>query len=147
MYMFSAYPLEAITDPFGDYVAFSHAGHGVNSYAINYHVQSGQVAFVRPSRLGRYLHGQRRTGNEDHGLVRDLQDTPRIGSNRCHRGSPHPRTAGGGTERLRGENVCGWLDESLDELNSRAWLAGHHTVEMSALETGLALLREKIGPA
>ena len=37
MYGFHLYPAEAVAEPIDNYVALSHAGHGVNSYAINYH--------------------------------------------------------------------------------------------------------------
>ena len=36
MYMFDTYLHDALADQSPDYVAFSHAGHGVNSYALNY---------------------------------------------------------------------------------------------------------------
>ena len=36
MYLFDDYLNEVLTEKTPDYVALSHAGHGVNSYALNY---------------------------------------------------------------------------------------------------------------
>ncbi|MFD1047412.1 hypothetical protein ACFQ1S_18620, partial [Kibdelosporangium lantanae] len=44
MYLFKHYILEVLTGPVEDYVAVSHAGHGVNSYAVNYQLVHGPVA-------------------------------------------------------------------------------------------------------
>ena len=48
MYMFGEYPAEVLLGMAPEYVAVSHAGHGVNSYALNYHiVLGGLAAFVQ----------------------------------------------------------------------------------------------------
>ena len=44
MYFFDQYITEAMTDCPADYVAVSHAGHGANSYAINYNLVEGPLA-------------------------------------------------------------------------------------------------------
>jgi hypothetical protein len=44
MYMFSRYTAEATRLGIADYLAISHAGHGVNSYALNYHLVLGPLA-------------------------------------------------------------------------------------------------------
>jgi hypothetical protein len=54
MYMFAADPvfiLGVLRDQVEDYVAISHAGHGINSYAINYHLVHGDLAV--PSTQGK----------------------------------------------------------------------------------------------
>lgn len=38
MYMLDPYPHEVVAGPLEDYIAVSHAGHGINSYALNYHL-------------------------------------------------------------------------------------------------------------
>jgi hypothetical protein len=38
------YLVEAIAEPVEDYVAVSHAGHGVNSYGLNFHLVYGPIA-------------------------------------------------------------------------------------------------------
>ena len=44
MYIFRKYPGEILKAPVADYLAISHAGHGVNSYSINYHLVLGPLA-------------------------------------------------------------------------------------------------------
>jgi hypothetical protein len=44
MYIFGRYPGEILKAPVADYLAISHAGHGVNSYSINYHLVWGPLA-------------------------------------------------------------------------------------------------------
>src|SRR5687768_13517311 len=44
MYFFDGYVKEALTKRPAAYVAVSHAGHGANSYAINYHLIDGPLA-------------------------------------------------------------------------------------------------------
>lgn len=44
MYFFQRYPAEVLTGSPRDYIAISHAGHGANSYAINYHLVDGVIA-------------------------------------------------------------------------------------------------------
>jgi len=38
--------LDVLRDEVGDYAAVSHAGHGINSYAINYHLVHGKLAVL-----------------------------------------------------------------------------------------------------
>ena len=44
MYMFGEYVDEAVAASPENYVAISHAGHGINSYAITYHLVYGRLA-------------------------------------------------------------------------------------------------------
>ena len=44
MYMFLDHVTEAMSRRVGDYMAVCHAGHGVNSYCVNYHLVWGPVA-------------------------------------------------------------------------------------------------------
>ena len=49
MYMFARDPtfiVDVLHDRVEDYVAISHAGHGINSYAINYHLVHGDLAVL-----------------------------------------------------------------------------------------------------
>jgi hypothetical protein len=43
MYFFDFYLSEALTGASPDYIAVSHAGHGVNSYALNYQIVDGPL--------------------------------------------------------------------------------------------------------
>lgn len=56
MYMFDEYIEEAIAAATADYVAISHAGHGINSYGLNYHLVCGAVAlFTQDGWGGGYM--------------------------------------------------------------------------------------------
>jgi hypothetical protein len=52
MYMFRDYLMEALDNPVDDYVAISHAGHGVNSYALSYHLVSGPLVLFAQTHWG-----------------------------------------------------------------------------------------------
>jgi len=52
MYMFDKYLSEALTGNAGDYLAFSHSGHGANSYALNYHIVHGPLVLMVQAGFG-----------------------------------------------------------------------------------------------
>jgi hypothetical protein len=52
MYMFRRYVEEALAGPVDDYLAISHAGHGVNSYGLNYHLVYGPLALFTQNGWG-----------------------------------------------------------------------------------------------
>jgi len=52
MYMFDRYVDEALAGPVDDYLAISHAGHGVNSYGLNYHLVCGPLALFTQNSWG-----------------------------------------------------------------------------------------------
>jgi hypothetical protein len=52
MYMFHRYVEEALFSPVDDYIAISHAGHGVNSYGLNYHLVYGPLALFTQNLWG-----------------------------------------------------------------------------------------------
>lgn len=56
MYMFDEYIDEAIVGRIVDYVAVSHAGHGFNSYGLNYHLVHGSLGiFTQDGWGGAYM--------------------------------------------------------------------------------------------
>lgn len=56
MYMFGRYLVEAVAWPVEDYVAVSHAGHGANSFGLNYHLVYGPIAvFAQTGWGGAYM--------------------------------------------------------------------------------------------
>ena len=56
MYVFERYVTEAIDEPVGDYAAVSHAGHGSNSYGLNFDlVHEGVGVFVQHGWGGVYM--------------------------------------------------------------------------------------------
>jgi len=52
MYLFNSYPGEAQAGPVADYLAFSHAGHGVNSYAFTYQLVDGPLVLMVQAPFG-----------------------------------------------------------------------------------------------
>jgi hypothetical protein len=52
MYLFDAYLYEALCADVEPYVAVSHAGHGVNSYALNYHLVYGPLLVFAQGHFG-----------------------------------------------------------------------------------------------
>ena len=55
MYLFGDYLDEALAGPVQNYLAISHAGHGLNSYGLNYHLAYGPlVIFTQNGRGGFY---------------------------------------------------------------------------------------------
>lgn len=52
MYGFHEYVLEVVSRAVDNYVAVSHAGHGINSYAINYHLVFGRLALFAQTLWG-----------------------------------------------------------------------------------------------
>ncbi len=59
MYFFDSYPMEPLLRSTRAYVAFSHAGHGINSYAITYQIVDGPLAlFVQEGFGGAYSNAQ-----------------------------------------------------------------------------------------
>ena len=52
MYLFDEYISEALIGVAPDYLAFCHAGHGINSYAINYHLVDGPLALFAQAPWG-----------------------------------------------------------------------------------------------
>ena len=52
MYIFRQYPAETMLGPVQDYLAISHAGHGANSYSINFHLVQGPLALFTQTGWG-----------------------------------------------------------------------------------------------
>lgn len=52
MYVFDDLIVEGLTSDGIEYLAFSHAGHGVNSYAINYFLLSGRLVLFTQTAWG-----------------------------------------------------------------------------------------------
>ncbi|MCB1003711.1 MAG: hypothetical protein KDB35_05945 [Acidimicrobiales bacterium] len=56
MYLFDPYVQEPLEGPVGEYVAVCHAGHGANSYGLNFHLVHGGVGwFVQHGWGGAYM--------------------------------------------------------------------------------------------
>jgi hypothetical protein len=83
MYFFRQYVAEVVAQPVEDYVAVSHAGHGVNSYSLNYHLVLGPLAvFAQDSWGGVYTNPEQAAGEirHTHELIQLLLDALPPGS-------------------------------------------------------------------
>lgn len=138
MYLFDEYPLEALTGGALDYVAFSHAGQGVNSYAINYHLVSSSLAVFVQSPWG----GVYADGKVDVERLRDLFD-------RCAASiEAHSKAVERGALKTPGRLVVcesgfrdiarwAWLDEPMPTRTAaRDWLDGKRNLKGSQIIAG-----------
>ena len=127
MYMVASLVDEVVKEDLEDYVAVSHAGHGVNSYSINYALVSGSLGlFLQTLWGGVYMDADRFRGR----CARDV----RAGS-RTHRSRPPvgraTRQVGRLLQRLQRTVVVGMegssdpsldFNEQLDDDRSRSAL-------------------------
>jgi hypothetical protein len=64
MYMVASLVDEVLQEALEDYVAVSHAGHGINSYSINYALVSGPLTlFLQTGWGGGYMDADRSAAN------------------------------------------------------------------------------------
>lgn len=126
MYMFDTYLHEAVAGQVSDYVAFSHAGHGTNSYALNYYLVHGPLVLAVQAPYG--------------GVYMSDEDT-RMAIEQLHRcgaliDAVERAKAGGLSAKpgrlcvfestLRGLFAWGWLNQPVaNEDEARSWLEGH----------------------
>jgi hypothetical protein len=121
MYMFGAYPHEVVAGPVDDYVAVSHAGHGINSYGLNYHLVYEWIAVFVQVGWGGVYHGS--------------ESVQRVGAwfSKCGdvldaaaRHNPRPQGRSGrlvvAQSDFRDVNVCEWLDAPLSEGEGALWI-------------------------
>jgi hypothetical protein len=146
MYSFE-YPHEALLGNVGNYVAFCHAGHGVNSYAINYHVVFGPLAvFLQVGWGGVYMNAKEQAAKiegwfdlcgeliylvEQRGPVRDIA-WPRLIVIQSD---------------FRNANVVGWLEKVLIPEEADTWLAQHQRDGGLALDIAIEKLLDEDAPS
>jgi hypothetical protein len=129
MYFFEKYLHEVLmgTGSDADYLALSHAGHGINSYAINYQLVAGPLALMTQASFG--------------GLFMDAAEARRYIERqfeRCAALLTTLKTASTGglkgrpgrllvfESELRRFYAWGWLDQPVsDEQAARTWLDAH----------------------
>lgn len=123
MYMFDRYLLEAIAEPVEDYVAVSHAGHGANSYGLNYHLVYGPIGiFAQAGWGGAYTDAGESAVDVRRQLTQcaDLIATAETSFDRLP-AAPARLIVAESTFRARG--ICRWLDRPLgDERAALEWL-------------------------
>ncbi len=140
MYGFHRYLGEAVAGRIDNYVAVSHAGHGVNSYAINYHLVYGRVAlFVQLGWGGIYMdQGERaQTIAETFAKCGEVLEAA-AGVDAFERGRLVI------AQSLGGMNVCSWLSEPTGDLETaRRWLSDHARGDPPALESAVVWLANR----
>lgn len=140
MYRFESYLIEAVTDNPDPYFAFSHAGHGINSYAINYQVVIGRIAlFVQIPWGGGYMDKERQAAAVAQvfsrcadllGVIPDEVEGDRLLV---------------AVSELRQLRLCGWIGEALDEEGARRWLATDELTVPDPFEQAKLLLTQARG--
>jgi hypothetical protein len=126
MYFFDRYLYEALTGTLQDHVAISHAGHGMNSYALNYHVVDGPLilmiqasyggAYDNPEADKRYMKAQ---------FKRCAALIAAVDSAKAH-GLVGPGRLAVFESGLRGSAAWGWLSKPLsDQDAASSWLREH----------------------
>jgi len=118
-----------------DYVAVSHAGHGINSYAINYHVVHGPLAVVMQVGWGGAY-------TDDAAAARRLGEVWR----RCAAMLSRPGPAPGARvlcvySALRGLSACGPVPAG-GGVDAPAFLAAHRTAGDGAFDAAERLLTD-----
>lgn len=138
MYFFWRYAVEAVAAPTKDYIAISHAGHGANSYSINYHLVYGPLAlFTQAGWGGLYtdrdkaaasVAGQFRASTALIDAVDSLRSKGWLGRRRLLVLDSD----------FRGSAVCAWLDQPLEsEEAASTWLRKHAGRGTGVLATAL----------
>ncbi|MFI5909738.1 hypothetical protein [Dactylosporangium sp. NPDC051541] len=137
MYMFERDFLSAVlTGDTPDYVAVSHAGHGVNSYAVNYHLVCGPLAvFMQVGWGGIYT--------DNHAAAQRLGEYWQ----RCEALRAQGATAPGPRilcvfSRLRGISACGPVPQPPHD-DVDAFLTAHTTAGDAAFDEAERLLSHR----
>jgi hypothetical protein len=127
MYVFDGYLREALTGASPDYVAVSHAGHGSNSYAINYQLVDGPLVVCAQAPWG----GVYEDRDETTRRIAALFERVAALIHAADRAKAADLFAPTGRlyvfeSHMRDSYVWGWLPNTLpgDE-SARAWLKQH----------------------
>jgi hypothetical protein len=124
MYLFDDYIREALLGTAPDYLAFCHAGHGINSYAITYHLVDGPLAlFVQAPWGGGYSNTEKEAGALAAQFTRCAALIEAVDRAKARGLSGPPGRLVVVESMLRGDFRWGWVDGPLDdEAAADAWL-------------------------
>lgn len=143
MYIGQRYPLEVAAGPVDDYVGVSQAGHGINSYSLNYDLVYGWVAvFVQVAWGGVYGDeaAQVATIAEAFGRCRDIAEL-------VEQLPARPPTGRGRLVVVQSDlydsNVCRWLPEPIAADEVPQWLERGEIVGEPAVNTAIAWLKAR----
>lgn len=126
MYLFRDYPVEVLLGAVPEYLAVSHAGYGVNSYAITYQlVFGGLAAFVQVLWGGAYVDSE-----ESAAKVRDqfakLTTLVGVATSRGKKDAAAPTGLVVLDSPFRAISVCAAIPRPLNSpLAAHRWLADH----------------------
>jgi hypothetical protein len=129
MYMFDeAFADEILAGSGQDYAAVSHSGHGANSFGLNIHLVSGQLAVLMQTAWGGIY-----TDN-----VRAAEDTARLWSRIEGLFQRKPVRVEGRLlvmySSFRGTSACGWVDPPGQRADARSFVRTHSTTLDSTLD-------------
>ncbi len=139
MYMFDRYLHDALADQSPDYVAFSHAGHGVNSYALNYHLVDGPLVLVVQAPYGGVYMSDEDARKAIEQLQRCEAVIAAVEGAKARGLSAHPGRLCVFESTLRGLFAWGWLKQPLaDEDQATSWLEQHRVGNADLLGNSLS---------
>jgi len=123
MYFFDQYVTEIFSGAPRDYIAISHAGHGVNSYAINYHLVDGPLAVFAQVGWGGGYDDAMESGHQVNNLFHRLSRMIAA----ADIAKPRWLAAHSGRlvvieSRFRRRSAWGWCDRPLSRKAMRSWL-------------------------
>jgi len=139
MYMFDRCLYDALAEQSQDYLAFCHAGHGVNSYALNYHLIDGPLVLVVQAPYG----GVYMTDEDTRKAIEQLQRCgaliDAVERAKARGLSAHPGRLCVFESTLRGLFAWGWLKQSLaDEDQATSWIEQHRVGNADLLGNSLS---------
>jgi hypothetical protein len=136
MYGFKKYPLEAVRGKAPEYVAIGHVGHGINSYAITYHLVYGPVAcFVQSGWGGVYMDRDIAT-TKTKALLKKCSRVAKLAEHSSLIGRLLVMES-----EFSEVMLCEWLPPRLGGSASKAWLETHSNLTTDPLVTAVRLLR------
>jgi len=136
MYFFERYPLEALTTDPEPYFTVSHGGHGVNSYALSYHLAIPGLTLVTQYGWGGAYMDNEAAGRD---ISRTFDRAGEVVEAILARTETNTRLVVIESD-IRGVGVWGWLDGPLDTEGARAFLDGESSAP--AIEGALSSVRK-----
>lgn len=136
MYVFTDYLVEAVSGDAPDYVAFCHAGHGLNSRAITYHLVSGSLALFVQVPFGVVYGGERA-----HEIAHDYVSRANV----LVRANPPSHPNGRlfvATSAVRRVQRCGWIPLTLTSADAESWVNSNELDVDDALEVATSVLQQ-----